>query len=70
MSTSNADRADAGWWESPATESCPFCEQVFTVEVLVHCVECDRPVCPLCAITVRQTRQRRCPDCGDVGEGD
>jgi ferredoxin len=65
MSTSTADDPGdtAGWWESPAVEQCAFCENHLAVEVFIHCIDCDRPVCPFCAVTIRERRGLRCPEC-------
>lgn len=45
-----------------ATQTCPFCLQLYPYEVEYRCVQCDEPVCPFCIVEVK-LEQRCCPSC-------
>ena len=57
----SATAGRAPWWLG-GHEDCPHCDQHYAVEMQVHCVDCDAPICPLCVVRVEA--HTRCPDCG------
>jgi len=71
---SESQRSAAPWWapgESAAeAEECSVCLGLYTYELEVRCVDCDRPMCPVCAVSVRRTEVHVCFDCdGEEGAG-
>lgn len=62
MSPTATGKQDA-WWLEPGGEECDFCLAAVHLEVLYHCLDCDRAVCVICAMSGIERQSVLCPEC-------
>ena len=51
------------WWLEPGEEPCETCLVLHHLELMVHCVGCDEPVCIVCVLERGEPPRSSCPVC-------
>lgn len=64
VTTRDQTLASQHYWLS-GSEMCPFCLQVYVLEMEWRCCGCDAPLCPCCMGERREAGVETCIGCGE-----